>query len=254
MMIGGPNDLLIEANIPAADAPPRKVRDPHPGDTLPPAEMPDESSTGRPQPEAARAEPLRPQPEPTRPEPLRPQPTAGLAEHTLRREPPHSQSTSRVPENLPERPPQPTPRVREHTLRPEPGPRPAPGVPEYMRRPERPHIGLPVRPEPPQPQRLPEQMLRPEPPMQSQQGPPQLRSRPSQRTAWVDDPLDPPTRALEWTPAPSTEASELHAPRREPPRWSVPRREEPVPPSQSMSSLPALPAGASSSGTDNGQK
>jgi flagellar protein FliO/FliZ len=71
MMIGGPNDLIIEANI-AVAAMPRQARAPHPsasGDTQPPGERAGEGST------------LRPQPEPARPEPPRPEPMSRLPEH-----------------------------------------------------------------------------------------------------------------------------------------------------------------------------
>jgi len=179
MLIGGPNDLLIEANIPAAATVPRQAKAPHSstsGDTLPPAEMADESSTLWPQPEAARAEPLRPQPTPRVPE------------HMLRPEPLQQRPAARVREPMfgPPRP-QPPPRVPEQTLRPEPPhPQPRPRATEYLLRPERTQ---------PQATRLPEQMLRPEPPMQPQQGPPPLPSPRAQRMARVDDPLDPPADA-----------------------------------------------------------
>jgi hypothetical protein len=223
MLIGGPNDLLIEANIPAAAAAPRQATAPYlstSGDTLPPAETAEEGSTLGPQPGAAVAEPPRPQQprprgpqHPPRPEPLQ-QPTARLPEHPLRAE--------------------------------RPSPQPTPGLPEHMLRSE------PLRPQPTP--RLSERMLRPEPPMQLHQGPPPLPSSLAQTHragGRSTRPTDPDFRVD--TRAEHRE-SELRAARREPPPLSVPRREEPVPSSQPMPSSPALPAGASSSGTDNGQK
>ena len=118
MMIGGPNDLLIEANIAVAAATPRHAKAAHSstsGDTLPPAEMAGEGSTLRPQPETARAETLRPQP------------TSRVPEHMLRPEPPQPHPAARVREPMFEPPrPQPTPRLPGHMPRPELSQRPSP--------------------------------------------------------------------------------------------------------------------------------
>src|SRR5712671_6323425 len=137
MMIGGPNDLLIEANIAVAAATPRHAKAAHSstsGDTLPPAEMAGEGSTLRPQPETARAETLRPQPTPRvpeRPEPPQPHPAARVREPMF--EPPRPQPTPRLPGHMPRPEFSQRATAPRHPLRTErPPPQPTPPVPEYM--------------------------------------------------------------------------------------------------------------------------
>jgi hypothetical protein len=148
MMIGGPSDVLIEANI----VPSARMREPHPpvaSDVLPRTEAPRDDITRPPEPDRAQRRPAPPQAAPRHSEqvlraepPMRPQPAPPPpTTPTIQREPPVGDTLDRLAEMLArtpqhasgarsprrELPPLPTPQQEPRTSRRQPMmPPPAP--------------------------------------------------------------------------------------------------------------------------------